>query len=47
MGLRGRRSDGTGQTIAIIDAYHDPDITTDLHTFDTQYGLAGSDADAD
>ncbi len=30
---------GAGQTIAIVDAYNDPNITTDLHTFDVQYGL--------
>jgi subtilase family serine protease len=31
--------DGTGQTIAIVDAYDDPNIAADLHTFDIQYGL--------
>ncbi len=31
--------DGSGQTIAIIDAYNAPTITTDLHTFDSLYGL--------
>lgn len=31
--------DGTGQTIAIVDAYDDPTVRTDLQTFDTQYGL--------
>lgn len=39
---------GAGQTIAIIDAYDDPDLvsssasgfsTSDLHTFDVQFGL--------
>jgi hypothetical protein len=30
---------GTGQTVAIVDAYDDPDIETDLGTFDAQYGL--------
>ena len=31
---------GTGQTIAIVDAFNDPTINADLQTFDTQYGLA-------
>ncbi|HEY2584588.1 MAG TPA: PQQ-binding-like beta-propeller repeat protein, partial [Tepidisphaeraceae bacterium] len=31
--------DGTGQTIAIIDAYHDPTAAADLHTFDQQMHL--------
>jgi len=31
--------DGTGQTIAIVDAYDDPNIVQDLHTFDVQFGL--------
>ena len=30
---------GSGQTIAIIDAYNDPDILSDAATFDTQFGL--------
>jgi uncharacterized repeat protein (TIGR03803 family) len=30
---------GSGQTIAIIDAYNDPDILTDANTFSTKYGL--------
>jgi hypothetical protein len=42
-------NDGTGQTIAIIGAYDDPNLvssssgsfsTSDLHQFDVQYGLA-------
>jgi hypothetical protein len=32
-------ADGTGQTIAIVDAYDDPNIQSDLNTFDAQYGL--------
>jgi subtilase family serine protease len=32
--------DGTGQTIAIIDAFNDPNIKTDLANFDTSFGLA-------
>ena len=31
--------DGSGQTIAIVDAYNAPTITTDLHAFDTLYSL--------
>ncbi len=31
--------DGTGQTIAIVDAFNQPDITSDLHAFDQQFGL--------
>jgi hypothetical protein len=33
---------GAGQTIAIIDAYSDPDITHDLQAFDAAFGLANS-----
>jgi subtilase family serine protease len=33
------RGDGGGQTIAIIDSYHDPYVGTDLHTFDLAYNL--------
>src|SRR4051812_24621937 len=32
-------ADGRGQTIAIIDAYHDPNIAADLAVFDAQFGL--------
>ena len=31
---------GAGQTIAIIDAYNDPNIKSDLASFDKQYGLS-------
>jgi len=31
--------DGSGQTIAIVDAYHDPFILSDLKKFDATYGL--------
>ncbi len=31
---------GSGQTIAIVDAYDDPNIAADLHTFDQTFGLA-------
>ncbi len=30
---------GAGQTIAIVDAYDDPTVASDLHTFDMQFGL--------
>ncbi len=32
--------DGSGQTIAIIDAYDDPTVESDLQTFINQFGLA-------
>src|SRR4051794_27169422 len=31
---------GAGQTIAIVDAYDDPKIASDLAAFDSQFGLA-------
>jgi hypothetical protein len=31
--------DGSGTTIAIVDAYDDPNIASDLHQFDVQFGL--------
>ena len=31
---------GAGQTIAIVDAFFDPNIQSDLSTFDAQFGLA-------
>jgi subtilase family serine protease len=33
-------ADGTGQTIAIIDAYNDPNIASDLAAFDAAMGIA-------
>jgi subtilase family serine protease len=33
----GGSATGAGETIAIVDAYHDPNIQSDLHTFDQQY----------
>ncbi len=33
-------ADGRGQTIAIIDAYSDPTIASDLAAFDAAYGIA-------
>ncbi len=32
--------DGAGQTIAIVDAYNDPNISSDLAAFDAEYGLS-------
>jgi subtilase family serine protease len=32
-------ADGAGQTVAVVDAYNDPNIAADLKTFDTNYGL--------
>jgi hypothetical protein len=33
---------GAAQTIALVDAYNDPNIQSDLATFDTQFGLPGT-----
>jgi len=33
-------ANGSGQTIAIIDAYNDPNIASDLAAFDSAYGIA-------
>ncbi len=30
---------GAGETIALIEMYHDPNLQSDLHTFDQEYGL--------
>ena len=40
IGLGSLVGDGSGQTIAIVDTYDDPNITSDLHSFDTQFGIA-------
>ena len=32
--------DGSGQTIAIVTAYHDPNISSDLASFDSYYNIA-------
>jgi hypothetical protein len=37
--FNGATGTGAGQTIAIIDAYNDPDIITDANTFSSDYGL--------
>ncbi|MDB5318528.1 MAG: pcp 2 [Phycisphaerales bacterium] len=36
----GITGDGSGQTIAIVDAYSDPNIAADLAVFDKQFGLS-------
>ena len=36
---RRSRVTATGETIALIEAYHDPNIASDLKTFDQAYGL--------
>src|SRR3954471_13547775 len=36
-------ADGTGQTIAIVDAFDDPNIAGDLATFSTQFGLPAAE----
>ena len=36
----GITGNGAGQTIAIVDAYNDPNIKADLAAFDSKYGLA-------
>ena len=36
----GVTGNGAGQTIAIVDAYDDPDIASDLHSFDQYWGIA-------
>src|SRR5436305_11870512 len=37
--LPGITADGSGQTIAIVDAYDNPNVVSDLHNFDLQFGL--------
>ncbi|HSU66829.1 MAG TPA: S53 family peptidase [Tepidisphaeraceae bacterium] len=36
----GATADGSGQTIAIVDAFNDPKIPADLGVFDSQFGLS-------
>lgn len=38
--FNGVKGDGAGQTIAIVDAYRDPNVASDLAKFDAQFGLA-------
>jgi hypothetical protein len=35
----GVAGNGSGETIAIVDAYNDPNIQADLNTFDSEFGL--------
>ncbi len=39
-------NEGAGQTIAIVDAYDDPNIANDLATFDRQFGMVGKNTNA-
>jgi len=39
-GLAPSSGAGSGQIIAIVDAYHDPNALSDLNTFNRQYGYA-------
>ena len=36
----GPTAGGSGQTVALVDAYDDPSIESDLAAFDTEYGIA-------
>jgi len=38
----GAKADGTGTTIAIVDAYDNPNVANDLHQFNLQFGLPDS-----
>ncbi|MEN6450965.1 MAG: FG-GAP-like repeat-containing protein [Thermoguttaceae bacterium] len=42
-GLDQLTGDGTGQTVAIVDAYDNPNIASDLQVFCTKYGLPAAD----
>ena len=33
------KGDGSGETIALVEAYHDPTLVADLHAFDQAYNL--------
>jgi hypothetical protein len=37
--FNGTAGNGAGQTIAIVDAYNDPTISTDANTFSSEFGL--------
>ena len=39
LSFNGVTGDGSGQTIAIVDAYNSPNIAADLHTFDQTFSL--------
>ncbi|HZU38395.1 MAG TPA: hypothetical protein VFA18_20895, partial [Gemmataceae bacterium] len=38
--FNGTAGNGSGTTIAIVDAYDDPNVASDLHQFDAQFGLS-------
>jgi subtilase family serine protease len=38
-GINSLAGNGAGQTIAIVDAYDDPTIASDLQAFDAAFGL--------
>jgi hypothetical protein len=40
--LNGTPGTGKGETIAIVDAYDDPNIQSDLNTFDSEFGLSST-----
>src|SRR5438067_12960003 len=40
LSFNGVAGDGSGQTIAIVDAYNDPTIASDVRTFDQAFGLS-------
>jgi subtilase family serine protease len=44
--VNGKTTSGTGagETIAIVDAYSDPNIVSDLETFDKTYGISNNDS---
>ena len=44
--FNGVAGNGKGETIAIVDAYDDPNIQADLNTFDTEFGLPAITVDA-
>ena len=37
--FNGTAGTGSGETIAIVDAYNDPDIQSNLNTFDSEFSL--------
>ena len=41
-GINDLSFDGTGQTIAIVDAYHNPTIVEAVDAFDTEFGLTAA-----
>jgi subtilase family serine protease len=41
-GLNATTTNGAGQTIAIVDAFHDPYIQSDVNSFDTLFQLPGT-----